>query len=191
MYKFATAVVIVLLIGAAWGSTQKTDGSAHKPVSDEFRPAAEMQKLFDAFLGCWHVTETFEISAELQGKARQGTACFRTGPGASLIEDYHSTGSAGNLNGLSLLWWDQSTQSYRLLICANNDGCQLRGTSKWEGNELINSWEEPFNGKTAVFRDSFVDISPSSFRVISEGTIDRKTIWRVITKHVRLSKGKR
>ena len=64
---------------------------------------------------------------------------------------------------------------------ANNDGCQLRGTAKWEGKELVNSWEEKVDGKTARFKDSFVDISPSSFRLVSEGSADGKTIWRVIT----------
>jgi len=103
-----------------------------------------------------------------------------------LIEDYRSTGSAGTLSFLGLLWWDESAHIYRFLTCANNDGCQLRGTAKWEGKELVNSWEEKVDGKTARFRDAFVDISPSSFRLISEGSADDKTIWRVITIYERV-----
>jgi len=102
-----------------------------------------------------------------------------------LIEDYRSTGSAGTLSFLGLLWWDESAHFYRLLTCANNDGCQLRGTAQWEGKELVNSWEEKVDGKTARFKDSFVDISPSSFRLVSEGSADGKTIWRVITIYER------
>jgi hypothetical protein len=106
-----------------------------------------MQKLSDAFVGKWKVTESFEVSASMQGNTRQGTASFRLGPGASLIEDYQSNGSAGPLSFLGLLWWDPSGHVYRLLTCANNDGCDPRGSAKWEGNKLANSWEEKVDGK--------------------------------------------
>jgi hypothetical protein len=151
-----------------------------------------MKRLLDAFVGNWRVSETFEVGTgrSRQGDTRQGTASFRAGPGYSLIEDYRSTGSAGSLSFLGLLWWDSSAHVYRLLTCANNDGCQLRGTAKWEGKELVNSWEEKLNGKAATFKDSFVDLSESSFRLVSEGTIDGKRIWRVITRYERLKETK-
>ena len=63
----------------------------------------------------------------------------------------------------------------------------MRGTAKWEGNILVNSWEEEVNGKKAAFKDSFVDISPASFRLLSEGSAAGKTIWRVITKYARVN----
>jgi hypothetical protein len=66
----------------------------------------------------------------------------------------------------------------------------VRGTTKWEGKELVNSWEEKVDGKTAIFRDSFGDFSPSSFRLVSEGTSGSKTIWHVTTKYERLSERK-
>jgi hypothetical protein len=75
---------------------------------------------------------------------------------------------------------------FHVFTCANNDGCQLRGTAKSEGKELVNSWEEKVDGKTATFRDSFVDILPSSFRLVSEGSADGKTIWRVVTTYERI-----
>ena len=163
----------------------------HSPSTDTFHSqlSPELQRLSDAFAGSWNVTETFEVSASQQGKTRRGTASFRPGPGASLIEDYHSNGSAGELKFLALLWWDRSAHGYQLLTCANNDGCHLRGTANWEGKEFVNSWEEKVDGKTAVFKDSFVDISPSSFRLVSEGTADGRTIWRVITKYERQEEG--
>ena len=148
-----------------------------------------MQKLVDAFAGNWNVTETFEVSASQQGKTRGGTASFRLGPGASLTEDYRSNGSAGELKFLALPWWDRSAHVYRLLTCANNDSYQVRGTASWEGKEFVNSWEEKVDGTTALFKDSFVDISPSSFRLVSEGTGDGKTIWRVITTYERPEEG--
>ena len=189
--QMKTTAAVIALLGASWGQTQRPDVNVPKLLNGEVRPFSEMQRLFDAFVGSWQVRETFEISTSQQGKMREGTASFRAGPGYSLIEDYQSNGSAGELNFLALLWWDQSAHLYRLLTCANNDGCQQRGTVKWEGKELANSWEEKVDGKTAVFKDSFVDISPTSFRLVSEGTADGKAIWRVITKYERLAERKR
>jgi hypothetical protein len=183
-------VSIAVLVFVAFGHAQETDATASKAIANEAGRVPEMQKLYDAFIGTWQVTEAFEISSERQGKTRQGTASFRMAPGPLLIEEYRSNGSAGSLNALSFLWWDEAARIYRFLTCANDDGCQLRGTAKWEGKQLVNSWQEKVEGKTAVFRDSFEDISPSSFRVVSEGKVDGKTIWRVLTKHERLNKNK-
>ena len=189
MNRIGIAVAFMALLGS-WGQTQKPDATVLKSLNSEERPSPQMQRLFDAFVGSWQVTETFEISGSRQGKMRQGKASFRAGPGPSLIEDYRSTGSAGELDFLAFLWWDQPAGVYRLLTCANNDGCELRGTAKWQGKEFVNSWEEKVDGKTAIFQDSFVDFSPSSFRLISEGVANDKTIWRVITKYERSAAGK-
>jgi len=186
MNKIVTMTALMVLLGVSSARSQQPGATVPKSTSSDLRPAPEMQRLLDAFVGNWHVNESFEVSASRQGKTRQGTAAFRAGPGYSLIEDYRSTGSAGTLSFLGLLWWDESAHIYRLLTCANNDGCQLRGTAKWEGKELVNSWEEKVDGKTARFKDSFVDISPSSFRLVSEGSADGKTIWRVITIYERV-----
>jgi hypothetical protein len=54
----------------------------------------------------------------------------------------------------------------------------------------LNTWEEEVNGKQVAFKDSFVDISPASFTLISEGVSEGTPIWRVVTKYVRVNKGK-
>ena len=146
----------------------------------------EMRRLSDAFLGNWRVSESFEIEPAKRGMTREGTASFRLGAGVSLVEDYHSNGSAGDLHFLALLWWDGSKHFYRLLTCANNSGCELRGSARWEGNALVNSWQEDVQGQTATFEDSFRDITPSSFVLVSEGKAGAKVIWRVITRYSRV-----
>jgi hypothetical protein len=186
MNRILTTAALMALLGVWHGHSQQPDATGPKSASGEFRPVPEMQKLLDAFSGDWQVSENFGVGRSHQGETRKGTATFRAGPGYSLIEDYKSTGSAGSLTFLGLLWWDHSAHVYRLLTCANNDGCQLRGTAKWDGKDLVNSWDEKVDGKTATFKDSFVDISPSSFRLVSEGSEDGKTIWHVITEYKRL-----
>jgi hypothetical protein len=172
MNRSGMMVTVSLFLSVMWVHAQKTNATVPKSENGESRPAPETQKLYDAFVGSWQVTERFEISTERQGKAREGTARFRTAPGPSLIEEYRSTGSASSLSFLALLWWDPSGHIYRLLTCANNDGCQLRGTVRWEGKELVNSWEEDVGGTSAKFNDSFVDLAiflPPRLRRYSRG----------------------
>jgi len=188
MTRIGTMAALLVLLGANWTNFGGANVTAPMSLGSELQPSPEMQKLIDTFSGNWAVRETFEVSASRQGKRRQGTASFRVGPGFSLIEDYRSGGSAGSLRFLALLWWDQTAQVYRLLTCANNDGCSLRGTVIWEGKKLVNSWEQTVDGKTARFKDSFVDIQPSSFRLLSEGSTSERTIWRVITEYTRIER---
>lgn len=123
-----------------------------------------------SFEGTWSVFENFPKSDFFpKGGARTGTAKITAGPGRlSLVEDYHSNGSAGKLDLLAILWWDSAAQTYRPLICANDgEGCVVRGTLHWQGNTLINDYDEVLGGKKRKMRDSFVDISPTSFTLIA------------------------
>ena len=190
MYRFITMSLLIVLLGFTLGRTQ-SHAAAPKPPRDDLHPSVEMQKLFDVFVGTWRVRESFEISALQQGKARRGTASFRSGPGFSLIEDYNSDGSAGALRFLALTWWDRQDKVYRFLTCANDDGCAVGGRSKWEGNAFVNSWQEKTNGRIVSFRDSFRDISHKRFQLVSEGSADGKMIWRVITKYERVTENLR
>jgi len=184
MKKFCGVLTSIALSFAPWGQSHKANGTGTKSEA-RFHPSPEMERLLNAFVGKWTVKETFEVSASKRGKTRKGTATFRAGPGFSLIEDYQSNGSAGQLHFLALLWWDPKSQVYPLLTCANNNGCELRGTARWEGKNLVNTWEEETEEKKISFRDSFVDISPSSFTLVSEGLDNGTAVWQVTTKYTR------
>jgi len=190
MSKIGTIAAIIflcLISGYSQPRQQKrNDVTSQRTGSCDSGPTPEMQKLNDRFVGTWRVRETFEVSRDLHGKTREGTASFRSAPGSSLIEDYRSAGSAGKLAFLAVIWWDARAQAYQLLTCANSDGCKMRGTARWNRTQLINSWETTVDGKTAKFKDSFADFSPSSFRLISEGKIEGQTIWRVVTTYARM-----
>jgi hypothetical protein len=80
--------------GAQAAADRSFDSDRSNQVSGSIQLSPKCRKLRDAFVGKWKVTESFEVSASTQGKTRQGTASFRLGPGASLIEDYQSNGSA-------------------------------------------------------------------------------------------------
>ena len=61
----------------------------------------------------------------------------------------------------------------------------MRGTARWEGDTLVNAWDVVEGGKKVSYRDSFIDISPRSFRLVSEGVSEGKTVWRVTTRYTR------
>jgi hypothetical protein len=146
-----------------------------------------MQRLFQTFIGEWNVSEVFEASATKQGRTRHGVCSIKAGPGFSMLEDCRTNGSAGELQFLGVLWWDPKANAYQFFTCANVEGCAMRGTARWEGNRLVNSWEEEDKGKRVTYKDSFVDLSPASFTLISEGVSDGTTVWRVVTKYGRRS----
>jgi hypothetical protein len=186
MKKSCGVLTLLAISCGAWGQPQKSHASDTKrPAETEVRASPEMERLLNAFVGKWLVKETFQVDASKKGRTRDGTANFRAGPGFSLIEEYRSNGSAGDLRFLALLWWDPKSQVYRLLACANNDGCRLRGTARWEGMSLVNTWDEEIEGKKMFFQDSFVDISPSSFTLVSKGLGDAAVVWRVTTKYTK------
>ena len=144
-----------------------------------------MARLLNAFSGDWSVHESFEVSARHPGASRDGTATFREGAGLSMIEEYRSNGSAGELRFLGVFWWDPVDRVYRLLSCANEEGCEVRGTLRWNGESLVNSWVETENGRRVEYQDSFVDVRRDSFELVSEGKSDGKTVWRVRTTYSR------
>jgi hypothetical protein len=185
-----SSAILIMLIACAAGSAQSEkpmDSSAKQSSRTQLEPSPEMDKVLLTFVGNWKVSERFEVSASKQGRTRQGQATFKTGPGLSLVEDYHSDGTAGELRFLGVLWWDPKSSIYQFFTCANNGGCSVRGTAQWDHNDLVNTWEEEVNGKKTVFRDSFLDISPGSFTLVSEGVSDGVLMWRVVTKYVRSS----
>src|SRR5690349_8708281 len=161
------AVVVVVLSLASYLCAQEKPSP---PNGAGTSARVEVQKLLRLFEGTWDVFENFPKSEFFpKGGARIGTAKVTAGPGRlSLVEDYHSSGSAGKLDLLAVIWWDSGAQIYRPLICANDgEGCVVRGTLHWQGNTLINDYDEVIGGKKRKMRDSFVDISPTSFTLIA------------------------
>jgi len=130
----------------------------------------EVYKLLRFFEGTWSVFENFQKGDFFpKGGTRKGTSKITPGPGGlSLIEDYHSSGSAGQLDLLAIIWWDSTAQIYRPLICANDgDGCVVRGAARWQGNTLINDYEEVIGGRKRKMRDTFSEITPTSFTLVA------------------------
>jgi hypothetical protein len=178
LFRYPTTVLSVLIL--AWA--QPAERARPSSESDS---SPEIERLVKAFGGEWRVAETFERSEFFpNGGSRKGTARITLGTGGTtLIEDYHSDGSAGRLDFIAVIWWDKDAEIYRLFTCANNvdPACELRGTAHWEGETFVNDYEEMVAGKTIKFQDSFSKITPTSFTLIASISAIRGSMKTLIT----------
>ena len=78
-------------------------------------PSPEMQKLFDAFLGTWSITQNLEPSEAMpKGGMGHGEEVCRNGAGGtSMIEEVHVKGESGEISGLSVTWWKKRRRGTR------------------------------------------------------------------------------
>lgn len=150
-------------------STAEESGSATGPVS--LAPPPEMEKLARALEGAWQVSEKLEPSNNLpNGGTGSGRAIYRRAAGGmSLIEEYSSTGAAGEYQGAAFFWWDEPAKVYRAPWCDNTAGCTgSAGVGHWEGNDLVWVDEAESGGQKSTIRETYTDITPSSLTQIIE-----------------------
>jgi len=147
-----------------------------------------MQRLFNAFLGTWQVTEKIEPSETLpSGGVGEGTEVYRAGPGGvSIIEEIHLKESTGEISGLGIGWWDEKAHGYKALWCdsQNPNGCILMAHfARWEGDRFVLRDEFEKNGKKFNFKEVFSEITPTSFtQTLYEGEVG-KELKRLLTIH--------
>lgn len=131
----------------------------------------EMDRLAKALAGDWNNTETMERSEFFpQGGERRGVShCALDTGGATLRCEGESDGSAGKLDHLIVIWWDEHARLYRFFTCFKDDkgaGCEVRGTAHWSGDVFMNDYIEKVKGLPTKMRDSFTDITENSHTLV-------------------------
>jgi hypothetical protein len=141
----------------------------------------EMARLARALAGDWDTTEHMERSEFFpNGGERRGRAHVHLAAGGTtLVNEVHSDGSAGKLDGLVVIWWDPGAKTYRFFTCFNDPRrpCEVRGDAHWEGDEFINEYEEPVGGKTTKWRDTWIHIAPEGHTLVASMDAGNDT-WR-------------
>ena len=144
-----------------------------------------MARVAKAFVGDWNTTETMERSEFFpNGGGRHGSSHWRLGVGGTtLIGEGHSDGSVGPLRYLITIWWDKNTKLYYFFTCFKDSGssCKVRGTAHWKGDTFVNDYEEVEHGKPTKWRDSFVQITPTSHTLIAARDAGDGTMKALIT----------
>lgn len=86
-----------------------------------------------------------------------------------VVAEGNSDGSVGPLHYLITVWWDKKASLYHYFVCFKDQGssCEVRGTAHWEVNNFVNDYEEIDHGTKTKWRDSFIDITPTSFTLVA------------------------
>jgi hypothetical protein len=142
-----TSFVLSLLLSSFSSARQKEKTTS--PAESAASP--EMDRLANAFSGDWNTTETMERSEFFpNGGSRHGRAQVRlVAGGTTLVDQVHSDGSSGKLDGLVVIWWDAGAKVYRFFTCFSDpkNSCEVRGTAHWKGDTFVNEYEEMVEGK--------------------------------------------
>ena len=144
------------------------------------KPAPELQKAIDAFVGTWTIAEEYPPSGT--GK---GTETWRAGPGnMSLVYEYASETPHGAVSAMAILWWDARAKTFRELWCAGASkvGCTLSpAIIRWDHDDLVFSEFFERGGKRVYSHEVWSDIKPGSHTTtISEGErMDALKPWLV------------
>ncbi len=126
------------------------------------KPAPEMERLIKMWAGHWTTVEQFEPSNEMpQGKRDTGAETMRPGPGGlSLIGDYESHGTPfGHL----VVTWIPKERVYKSYWSDLTQPGVSVSTGRWEGEKLVFTAVDESTGKKLEVRDTYSDITPTSF----------------------------
>src|SRR5262249_7856070 len=129
---------------------------------DSAKPAPEMERLIKMWAGHWTTVELFEPSDEMpKGRQDKGSETMRPGPGGfSLIGDYESHGA--HFGHLVVTWIPQEKVYKSYWTDLTQPGVSV-STGKWDGDKLVFTSIDESTGKKILSRDTYSDITPTSF----------------------------
>jgi hypothetical protein len=161
-------------------------GQPSEPRSSTKAASPEMDRIAKVLVGHWNTTESMERSEFFpNGGGRHGASHWRLGVGGTtLVGEGNSNGSVGPLSYLITIWWDKTAKSYYFFTCFKDSAgssCVMRGTAHWEGDAFVNDYEEIEHGKAVKWRDSFIEITPTSHTLIAARDIGDGTMQTLIT----------
>ncbi len=173
--KSVTVIVVLMLLLAGLALAQEKPkeqpaaGAQAGPPMPQIQPAPEMQKYIKMFSGRWKTKETYEKNPMLPtGGNGEGEAMSHPGPGGlSLMDHYRSKGGPmGPFEGAGATWFDPKDGMYHSFWCDSMTptGCQLLGTGKWEGENLVFVSESEMNGQKFTNKMIISDIKPDSYK---------------------------
>src|SRR5579863_8465789 len=160
------AIVLALATLEAFaqaGSPRTVPKPSHPILTDD-----SMKSVIKTFAGSWAIHLSSDgTHGEGNGSAGNGEEIWRAGPGSnSLIEEYHSTGTEGEIAGLGIFWREENGQGFKVFWCDNTApvACRtLHNTADWKEGRLVLSEERYEKGKKHIFQEIFAFDTPDSF----------------------------
>jgi hypothetical protein len=111
------------------------------------QPPPEMAALYPR-IGTWQVIMRTAPGASLpKGGVDKGVMVMKKGPGGfSIVQEFSSHGSSGDVVGQSYAWWDAKAKAYKSVWCDNQQGC-IDFTTAIAGNSWTVELDGEANGK--------------------------------------------
>ena len=185
---FAMVLLLLLVPALAQKSDSKPQSATSKTTADTAegampKPSPEIQKLQKWLVGRWQVAEKFEPSDFVpKGGEGKGTETIHAGPGnLSLLANYHSQGPLGAFEGHGIIVWSPQEKVYKLFWVDNMDPAGELSTGKWEGKDLVFTYNSEMMGKKMTTKEVYSDITPDSFTFYFDMGPQGKPLKRALT----------
>ena len=169
--RLALILSLIILRASAQSGTQRTVQKSRPPAQMH----DSMKTLIRAFDGSWVIHLSSDGSQrDAKVSAGSGEEIWRAGPGSnSLIEEYHSTGTEGEISGVGIFWREVGEKGFKVFWCDNTAlvACRtLHNKADWKEGRLVLSDERYEKGKKRIFQEIFAFDTPDSFvQTLAEG----------------------
>ena len=155
---------------------------------------ADMQSLIKALSGKWSLEIKFESDKPAaNATTTHGEEVWRAGPGnLTFIQEEHLPIAGGELVVLGIIWWDSKTKDFHGMECNNHNPhvCDVKGSLtdiaiQWNGKAFVINEQEPSpSGGRRLWRESILDITPTSFTQTGDAcNLDGSACKRLLTIH--------
>ncbi len=184
--SIALLAILFVFAATAFAQCGGTSKPAAKPETPPIpKPSAEIQKLARMLNGKWSTAEKFEPSAFTpNGGAGKGVSVFASGPGGfSIVGDYHSRSVLGAFDGHGVTYWDEKEKAYKTFWTDSMSPEGATSTGKWEGNDLVFTACNEYQGQKMASREVYSDIKPDSFSFHIYNSTEGGPMTHVMTIH--------
>ena len=153
-----------------------------------------MQSLIKALSGKWALEVKFESDKPAPNAATQhGEEVWRASAGnLTFLQEEHLPIAGQELVLLGVIWWDSKTKDFHGMECNNHNPhvCDVKGSLtdisiQWDGKAFVINEQEPSpNGGRRLWRESILDITPTSFTQTGDTcNLDGSGCKRLLTIH--------
>ncbi len=153
-------------------------------------PAPELVSLTKALSGTWSATYTFIPEAPATDSTARGEVTWEPGPGGfTLLEKEHVSRVSGEQFLLLIVWWNDSTHTFRGMLCSNSgvEACDVtsyaNSTLSWDGKTFVLDFPFIEGSRHMRWHGVWSDIAATSYTETGDVGEAGGTLKRVLTIH--------
>ncbi|HKT51923.1 MAG TPA: hypothetical protein VJV96_16600 [Candidatus Angelobacter sp.] len=192
----ANVLLLAALLGPSLYAQPQEAPKATLPSSSSAssQATADMQSLIKALSGKWSLEVKFESDKPAPNAAIQhGEEVWRATHGdLTFLQEERLPIAGEELVLLGVIWWDSKTKDFHGMECNNHSPhvCDVKGSLtdisiQWDGKAFVINEQEPSpSGGRRLWRESILDITPTSFTQTGDTcNLDGSGCKRLLTIH--------